>query len=142
MPDLNTIGLGFTVSVNDGSGLTGSASALILDVIDVDPPDDTVGTVESKRLNLANRTIRKLPGLKDGGEFTITYEYSKGKKARLDALIGSPREFVFVAPDAGDGIETKTVPGFISHNKKSQVTADGLVTCTATVVVQNASVTA
>ena len=139
MPDLNTIGLGFTLAVNDGSGSTGSASALILDIIDIDPPDVTVGTVESKRLNLSARTLKKLAGLKDPGEFTFTYEFSSGKKARLDALVGSDRQFVFTAPDAGDGAFTKTVPGFISRNKKNQVTADGLMTCTATVVVTGAA---
>ena len=136
MPENNaTIGLGFTVAVNDGSGSTGSASALLIDLVDVNPPDPTVGTVESKRLNLTSRTIRKLPGLKDPGEFTFTYEYSKGKKARLDALVGSERVFVFVAPDAGDGAETVTVPAFVSHNMKNAVTPDGLMTCTCTCVV-------
>lgn len=135
MPTYNIIGLGATVQVNDGSGGAGSAYGDIVDVITLTIPDPEVGVVESKRLNLSDRVIRKLAGLKEPGEMSFQYEYSKTKKDRLDALIGSDRSFKVNMPDAGDGVYTKTIPGFIKANKIDPVTADGLTTATCTIAV-------
>lgn len=133
--DNAAIGLGATVEINDGSGGAGSAFGEVVDVVDMDVPDVEVGMVERKTLNLSDRTLRKKAALKDPGEFSFVYEYSMGKKARLDALIGTDKSFKVTLPDAGDGAYTKTWPGFIKSNKLNRVSPDGLMTATCVVTV-------
>lgn len=138
MPTFNMIGLGATLAVNDGSGGAGSASGAIIDIITMTIPDPELGSVDSKRLNLSGGLIGKLAALKEPGELTFQYECSKGKKDRLDALIGSNRVWVATLPDAGDGVYTKSIPGFLKSNKIDPVAADGMVMATAAIQVNGA----
>lgn len=130
-----TIGLGAKIEVNDGSGGAGSAFGEVVDILDITPPDVEVGVVDRKPLNLSDRTLRKKAALKDPGEFSFVYEFSKGKKDRLDALIGSDRAFKITMLDAGDGVWVKTFNGFIKSNKKGNVVSDGIITATCVVAV-------
>lgn len=127
------IGYGATISVNDGSGSTGSASAAVVDIVSLTVPDVEVGVVESKRVNLTNRYIEKLAALKDPGQFSFVYEFSTGKKTRLDSLIGSSRVFVITLPTDAGSTWTRTTSGFIVSNKSDNVAADQIQTCTCTV---------
>lgn len=129
------IGLGATLAVNDGSGGTGSSSAIILDILTMTVPDKEVQVLESKRLNLSDRIIPKLAGLEEPGQFTFTYEFSTGKKTRLDTLIGSDRMFVITLPTDTGSAWTRTVPGFIVSNKSDSVAAGEIQTATCTVQV-------
>lgn len=128
------IGLGATVAVNDGSGGIGSASAIIVDAVNLTVPDYAVGVVESKRLNLPSGVIVKIAALSDPGEFSFEYEFSTGKKTRLDLLIGSPRVFIITLPTDVGATWTRSTPGFIKTNKTSSVTAEGMQMATCTVV--------
>lgn len=133
------IGLGATLAVNDGSGGSGSASAIILDILNMTVPDVEVGVVSSPRLNLSNRVIPKLAALQEPGQFTFQYEFSTGKKTRLDALIGSDRVFVITLPTDTGSAWTRTTPGFIVSNKSDSVQAGEIQTCTCTVQLSGAS---
>lgn len=125
------IGLGATLAVNDGSGGAGSASAIIVDIVNLTVPDADVGVVESKRLNQSDRYLQKLAAMTDPGEFSFEYEFSTGKKTRLDALIGSSRVFVVTLPTDTGTAWTRTTSGFIKSNKSGSVQPDGIqmVTC-------------
>lgn len=129
------IGLGATISVNDGSGGAGSASALILDVLTLTVADKEVQVLDSKRLNLSDRVIPKTAGLEEPGTFQFTYEFSTGKKTRLDTLIGSDRSFVITLPTDVGSTWTRTAPGFIVSNKMDTVSAGEIQTCTCVVQV-------
>lgn len=128
------IGLGASISVNDGSGGAGSASAIIVDAVNLTVPDYEVGKVESKRLNLPNGVLVNIAALTDPGEFSFQYEFSTGKKTRLDALIGSSRVFVISLPTDVGSAWTRTQGGFIKSNKSDSVTPDGIQMVTCTVV--------
>lgn len=137
----NTIGYGATLAVNDGSGGAGSAFGVVVGIVSLGVPDVDVLVIESKRLDLDGRVICKLAGLKDGGEFTVQYEFAKGRKDRLDALVGSDREFKITLPVVGvESAYTKTFPGFIRSNRVDPVVSDGIVTCTMIVVVTGPAV--
>jgi hypothetical protein len=132
------LGLGATIFVNDGSGGAGSASAEIVDVLNFTVPDYEVGVVESKRLNQSDRVIRKLAAMREPGQFSFQYEFSTGKKTRLDALVGSDRVFVITVPTDVGSAWTRTAPGFIVSNKIDSVVADGITTATCTIQVSAA----
>lgn len=133
------IGLSAKIELDDGSGGVGSDYGEVIDVISISPPDVLVGVIDRKPLNLANRTILKKAALKDPGEFSFQYEYSKGKKQRLDTLIGTSKHFKITLPDTGSGAFVRIVPGFITSNKIDAVVSDGLMTVTCTVAVEDVS---
>jgi hypothetical protein len=133
------LGLGATLAVNDGSGSSGSASAIIVDIVNLTVPDREVQIVDSKRLNMADRLIGKLAGMDEPGTFQFQYEFSTGKKTRLDTLIGSDRVFVVTLPTDTGSAWTRTVPGIITSNKSDQVEPDGIQMCTCTVQVTGAA---
>jgi hypothetical protein len=139
--NFNLIGLGADLSVNDGSGGSGSAHGGIADINSLTIPDPEYGFVERKPLSLPSRIIRKKVTLAQSGQLQFQYEYSRGKKARLDALIATEREFKVTIPAAGTegtGILTRTFTGFITSNKIDPVVSDGIVTATCTVELEGA----
>lgn len=133
------IGLGATLAVNDGSGGAGSASAIILDICNLTVPDREVQIVDSKRLNMSDRLIGKVAGMDEPGQFQFQYEFSTGKKTRLDALIGSDRVFVVTLPTDTGSAWARTVPGIIVSNKSEQVEPDQIQMCTCVVQVTGAA---
>lgn len=126
------------MTVNDGSGGVGSAQAAIIDITTITVPDPEVQDVQSKRLNLTDRVILYLAGLREPGELSFEYEWSKGKMDRLNAMLGADKRWVIAMPDAGDGVYTKTIPGYLKSNKMGTVTPDGLQMATAIVKVSAA----
>lgn len=132
---MSIIGLGVTIAVNDGSGGAASSAGVIVDVLNLTTSDPTVNVVESKRLNLTGRLIGKIQALTDPGTFEFQYEYSAGKKERLDPLLGVTMAWTFTMTDSW----VRTVPGFIVSNKMDKVEADAIQTCTCTVQVNGAS---
>lgn len=133
------IGLGATLAVNDGSGGAGSASAIILDICNLTVPDVEVQMIDSKRLNMSDRLIGKVAGMSEPGQFQFQYEFSTGKKTRLDTLIGSDRVFVLTLPTDVGSAWTRTTPGVIVSNKSEQVEPDQIQMVTCTVQVTGAA---
>jgi hypothetical protein len=133
------IGLGATLAVNDGSGGAGSDSAIIVDILSLTVPDREVQFKDSKKLNQSDRIIQKVAAMDEPGTFQFTYEFSTGKKTRLDALIGSARVFVVTLPTDTGSAWTRTVPGVIASNKQDSVVADEIQTVTCTVQVTGAA---
>lgn len=128
------IGLGDKIQVDDGAA---SAFVDIDDVVNLNVPDDEFGVVESKRLNQdTDKLIGKVLTMKDAGEFTFQYEFSAVKKARLDALRGTTKNFkIILISDGATTTWTATFPGAIRANKNEQVAPDEIKLATCTVVV-------
>lgn len=134
------IGLGAGVSVNDGEA---GAQVDIEDVLNLTVPDDEIDVIERKPLKNANRKKKKIPGLTEPGQFQFQYEFSKTKKARLDALKGvEGKEWVVTVPsdEDADEVQESTVSGFVVSNKMDQVEADQVQTVTCIVQVDGEDV--
>lgn len=119
----------------------GAASAFVaIDCIQsFQPPDDgAVGMVESKCLDMVDNTVTREATVKTPDAFTFVYEHSATRTARIDALKGNAHNWKFTDTTAGTPY-TRTVPGVLVRNQFDPVTADGLVTVTATVEVTGAA---
>jgi hypothetical protein len=128
---MSQIGLSSKVEIDDGAS---SAFVEITNVTSLGCPDITLGMVESKRLNITNRTIRKVPAMFDRGEITITYEFSDTEKDRLDGLRDAVTEKSFkFTIEYGVTDWTETIKGYVTKNVINEVVADEIVTCTATI---------
>lgn len=110
-----SIGFGATLEINDGSA---DAFVVVPMIISLGIPAETVGVVESKRLDLPGGVIKKLTTLKDGGEVSIKQQFTNAGYARMEALRAAKGEkrFRFTIPD-DNGDTVITVPGFITANK-------------------------
>ena len=130
---MSLIGLGCKVEINDG---VADAYAEITAVTSLGTPDVTLNTTESKRLDITNRTIRKVATMFDRGEVQITYEFSATEKDRLDGLRDAVTEksfrFTVEVPGGTDWV-SDPLKGYVTKNVINDVVADEIVTCTATV---------
>jgi hypothetical protein len=123
---MSAIGYGSTLQINDGAS---SAFEDVDNLVDIDPPDEMWGDTQSKRLDLASQQLTYVKTLKDGGEFSFTYEFDSTAFARMEALKGADKSYK-ITPTGGSA---RTVPGFLTKNKMNQIQADGIITVTATV---------
>lgn len=126
------IGVGWKVQVDDG---VGSAFADIEKVTEVTPPEDgVVGMAESKTLDISGNTVGRVPTVKTPTNFTFTYEHSKTRYERLEALRGSIKNWKVIdtTPTTPWDIQ---VPGVLTSHVQQAVAADGIVLVTATVEV-------
>jgi hypothetical protein len=131
---MSLIGYGAKVEINDG---VASAFAVVNNLTDIDPPDETWKTVESKRLDLASQTLVKVTTLKDPGEFSFSCEMDKTGWDRLTGLKNTQKNFkitILGASTPTDDI-VRTVPGKITMVKPDQVEADKIVTFKVTVAI-------
>lgn len=117
-----TIGFGGTLEVNDG---VADAYVVVPMIVSLGLPQDTVGTVESKRLDLPNRRIIYLPTLVDGGEVSIRIQHTNAGYARFAALRDAYTEknFKFTIPD-DDGDTVITVPGIVTAARHDPLEAE------------------
>lgn len=122
------IGLGTTLHVDDGAA---NAFQVVPDLLSIDPPADEVGMVESKRLDISGGLMGKVVGIKDGGTFSFTYEFTQAAYARMEALKGASKNFK-ITPNGGTA---RTTPGFVTQNKQDAIEADGIMSATVTVCV-------
>lgn len=125
MADVNeSIGLGATVHINDGAS---SAYVLIDMLVDYEPPDEVLGTVESKRLVMPSNVLIEVPTLLKPGNSKIRQQMSQAGFARMESLkrAKGKKNFKFTVPD-----DTSTtvviVGGYITSNKRMKVEVDKL----------------
>jgi hypothetical protein len=115
-----SIGFGGTCEIDDGGtgAAPGSTFEEIAKVTSLGVPSEKVGVVESKTLDLPGGVIRKLPTLKDGGEFSIKQQFTHAGWARMETIRAAKQvhEWKFTIPD-DDGDTEITVTGFITENK-------------------------
>jgi hypothetical protein len=135
-----TIGDGSIVEVNDGGG---DAFVEVDLVISIGVPSEVVGTVDSKRLNLTGRVIKKLATLKQPGTISIKQQFTKAGYARMEAIRATdqttPKQWKITIEDDDGGTEI-TVPGIITENKVDSVEADKITEFETMVQVSGAAV--
>lgn len=135
-----SIGDGSTIEVNDGGG---DAFVEIEQVVDFDVPSEQVGTVESKRLNLAGGVIRNLATLKKPGSFTIRQNFTNAGYARMEAIRSgdqtTPKQWKFTVTD-DDGDTEITLPGILTENKVTKIEADKITEFETMVQVSGAAI--
>jgi hypothetical protein len=117
-----SIGFGGTVELNDGPGDT---FVVIPKVTSLGVPSATVGTVESKRLDLTGGVIVKLATLINGGSVTIKHQFTHAQFARLETVRKARIEKLLrvTVPD-DDGNTEVTVPVLLTQNKTSDLDAE------------------
>lgn len=125
---MSSPGLGTTIEINDGSA---NAFVAVADVVSITPPGDELQSAVSKRLNLTDGLLGKVPTTTDGGEFSFTYEYDADEFDRINALKGESKSFK-ITPNGGTAY---TIPGYVTKNMQNEIIADEIQTCTANVMV-------
>lgn len=129
---MSQIGLGSSVAIDEVTPLT---FVVVPNVTSLGVPDVTLNTTESKRLDITNSTIRKIPTMFDRGEVTFTYEFDSTTKDRLDGIRDAKTENSYrFTIEFGATDWTETLKGYLTKNVVNEVVADEIVTCTATVV--------
>lgn len=123
MPD-EAIGFGSVVAVNDG---VAGAFVDIDMVVSLGFPNYKVGTVPSKRLDLPDRTVIKLPTIKEGESLTITCESTEASLQRFVDIRDGFAEMHWRYTLSDTGTTTKTYPGILTDVKVKDITAEGLI---------------
>lgn len=128
-----TIGYGATLEINDG---TADAYVVVDKVVTLGVPSYVTGVVESKRLDLTNRVIIKLPTLVNGGNFQFTVQHTNATHARLVAVrdLLAEKSFRVTIPD-DDGDTVVTVPGILTEVKVEDLDAEKITVISCTVEV-------
>lgn len=129
---MSQIGLGSKVEINDGAA---DAFEVVTNVTSLGVPDIILNVTESKRLNITNGTIRKVPTMFDRGTVQITYEFSSTEKDRLDGLRDAKTEksFRFTLEFGTTDWVSDDLKGYVTQNVVNPVVADEIMTCTATI---------
>jgi hypothetical protein len=128
-----TIGYGATLEIDDG---VGDAYAVVDKIVTLGVASYVTGVVESKRLDLTNRVIIKLPTLVNGGNFQFTVQFTHATYARLVAVrdLLAAKNFRFTIPD-DDGDTVYTVPGILTETKVEDLDAEKITVISCTVEV-------
>jgi hypothetical protein len=128
-----TIGYGSTLEVDDGPGAT---FVVIPKIQTLGVPSYVTGVVESKRLDLTNRVIVKLPTLVNGGSFSFTAQFTNESHARLvavrDALVAYNWRVTIIDDDTDT---TVTAPGILTECKVEDLDAEKITVINCTVEV-------
>lgn len=106
------VGDGSEFLINDGAA---DAYVIVPKVVTLGFPNETTGTVESKRLDLVEHTIVKLATLINGGNLTVQIQLIAATWTRLEAIRASrlPKKFKFRVPIDTGWLE-KIVPGIVT----------------------------
>jgi hypothetical protein len=128
-----SIGYGSQAYIDDGSA---SAYVIVDMLLEFENAAPKLGTVDSKRLDTPNATIVKVPTLFDGGECSLTQQFSQAGWTRLETL-RKARAYKHVKFSVIDDTSTsvRIVPGLFTENKIDKVVADEITKFTTTFVV-------
>lgn len=128
-----TIGYGATLEINDG---VASAFVPVDMLTTLGVPSYVTGTVESKRLDLPNRVIIKLPTLVNGGNYQFSCQFTHAQHARLVAARDALAEYQFrvTIPD-DDGDTVVTAPGILTEVKVDDLDPEKITVINCTVEV-------
>lgn len=132
---MSQIGLGWTLAVDDVTPLTFVVINALTDL--AVPSDGPFGMAESKRLDIANKTVTRVPTVKTPGSFTFTYEFDKAQFARLELIRGVEKNWKVSSTDTVAW--TRQCPGVMCEQKIDGVAADGIVHVVCTVEVTGAA---
>lgn len=132
------VGFGGVLEINDGDA---DAWQVVPKVETLGVPSETVGTVESKRLDLPEATIVKLATLKNGGSFNVKIQAIAATVLRLDAIkkARATKQYrVSVVLDTGT--LRVVVPGIITSNPIEDLEAEKITVINLTVEVSGARI--
>jgi len=117
-----SIGRSATVHINDGSA---SAYVIVDNLVDFDPPDPVLGTVESKRLTLPSNVLVEVPTIFKAGQAKLKWQFGQANWTRMDGLRTNmtKKNFKFTVND--DTSTTVVIcAGYVTSNKRMKVEAD------------------
>lgn len=129
-----SIGYGVTIEVNDNGGAYQAIPKCEL----VGVPSKVVGTVESKRVDLTNRVIKKLKTLTNPGQFQFRCQHTHATMLRLVAIrdnYDDPEAHWKVTVPDDDGDFEFEVPGILTEAKIEDVEAEKITVIMCTVEV-------
>lgn len=126
-----TIGFGGVLEVNDG---VADAFQVVPKVESLGVPNYTIGTVDSKRLDLTNGVIKVLPTLSKGDSIAFKIQHTNATYARFTAMRDArvEKQWRITVPD-DDGDTEITVPGILTGCPWEGLQADTINTFTANV---------
>lgn len=134
------VGFGGTLEINDGAA---DAFVVVPKVETLGVPSETVGVVESKRLDLPDATIIKLATLKNGGTFSFKVQVTAATYMRLDAIkIARATKQYRVSVPVDTGKLRVTVPGIIASNPIEDLESEKITVMNVTIEVAGARIAA
>lgn len=117
-----SIGYGTTVYIDDG---VANAYVQMFNVVSIDPGSSKLGTVESKRLDLANSHIVEVPTLFKGGDIMVKQQFSNAGFTRINTLKNAKTLSNLKTTIVDDSTGTTVIaPGYFVENKPSSIEAD------------------
>jgi hypothetical protein len=128
---LESIGYGDTVHIEDGAG---PSYVLVDNLVDFDPPNEVLQTVQSKRLSMASRRLIRIPTIYDPGETRLMVNLSQAGRTRFKTLLDNRtlENWKFTLTD-----DTSTtviiVAGYVTSMKFNRVVADEIVNYEVTI---------
>jgi hypothetical protein len=127
------IGYGATLEIDDG---VADAFEEVPMLVTLGVPSYVTGVVESKRLDLPNRVIIKLPTLVNGGNYSFSCQFTHAQYARLVATrdLLAEKNFRVTIPD-DDGDTVVTAPGILTEVKVQDLDAEKITVIDCTVEV-------
>lgn len=133
-----TIGFGGVLEVNDG---VADAFQVVPKVESLGVPNYTIGTVDSKRLDLTNGVIIVLPTLSKGDAISFKIQHTNETYGRFVAIRDArvAKQWRITVPD-DDGDTEITVPGILTGCPMDPLEADKITTFTATVQISGEAV--
>lgn len=132
------IGFGGTLEINDG---VADAFVAVPKIVTLDVPDTAVTIIESRRLDLADATIKKLAGLKNGGSFTFQVQVIAATRTRILAIKDERLEKQYrVSVPVDTGTYQVTVPGIIETAPIETLEAEKITVMNVTVAVSGAKI--
>ncbi len=120
-------GEGTVLQVNDG---TASAYEAIADVLNIDPPDNTVIEIDRNRLSVTTMTEKAFSGRLELGQLSFTYEADATAYSRIEALKKVSKGYKVIT--AGTN-QTLAFTGILLSNKRQGIQGQVIDSAVATV---------
>lgn len=133
-----TIGFGGIFEINDGLA---DAFQVVPKVETLGVPDEKVGVVESKTLDLDEATIRKIATLKNGGQIKVKVQNIAATFMRIDEIKKNRATKQFrVSVPIDTGTLRITVPGIITEAPIEDLEAEKITIINMTIEVSGARI--
>lgn len=117
-----SIGKGSTVHINDGGS---NAYVAVDNLVDFEPPDPVLQTVESKRLTLPGDTLVEVPTIFKAGQAKLRWQMGHDNWTRFDGLRANKTKKNFKFTTNDDTSTTVVIcAGMVTSNKRAKVEID------------------
>lgn len=138
-----SIGYGATLEIDDGG--TGAASdgtsfEELPKITNLGVPSRKTNIVESKTLDSPAMVIRKIAAMKDGGEFTIKWQFVHAQWLRMEVIREARQTNIYrVTIQDDDGDTEIEVPGILTENKVDNLEPEKITEVESMVTVAGAN---